>query len=249
MTTFLACSTCNERQWEEYGRRMATSFARHWPSLVPLHVYAEGFHERSNLFRMLDLDEAAPWLSPWKAERTAAQRGVVQGRYNYRLDAAKFVHKVATIGAVSVYGYDVLVWLDADTVTHERVTTDRLDSLLPDGAPIAWLDRPKKYPECGFMMLRLQACSELIRSWVECYRSGEVFKLPETHDSFVLWQLVKAAGITPHSLSGEARNARHPFVVSDLGSRMDHCKGTLRKQRGRSLPTDLSPQRTEAYWR
>jgi hypothetical protein len=229
---------------------MATSFARYWPSSVPLRIYAEGFSAQTQLFEVIDLDAAAPWLFSWKAQRTVSQRGVVQGRYNYRLDAVKFVHKVAAIGAAAESAdCDVLAWIDADTVTHARVTSEWLDSLLPSDAPMAWLDRAKKYPEAGFVLFRMPVCRHLIRSWVECYRSGDVFKLPETHDGFVLWHLVKAAGITPHSLSGEARSARHPFVVSDLGSRMDHCKGVLRKQRGRSLPPDLSPQRTEAYWR
>ena len=249
MTSYLAITTCNERQWAEHGRRMATSFARYWPSSVPLRVYAEGFRERTQLFEMVDLDTAAPWLGPWKAARTSAQRGVLNGRYNYRLDAARFVHKVAAIGAAAESSNsDVLIWMDADVVPFERASIEWLARLLPADAPMAWLDRATKYPECGFLMFRLPACRELVRSWVEQYRIGEVFKLPETHDSFVLQHLVKASGITPASLSGDARNARHTFISGPLGAKLDHLKGA-RKAQGRSHKSDLIRPRPEAYWR
>lgn len=252
--SYLAVTTCNAEQWAKYGRAMARTFCRYWPADVPLCVYAEGFEPGGDLpIRVVDLDIAAPWLEPWKAERTAAHRGMANGKYTATLDAVRFSHKVAAIGAAAREDTDVLIWMDADIVTHQPVTVGWLDSLFPRTADMAWLDRETKYPECGFLMFRLPNTIAVIDEIVSMYRSEDIFKLSETHDSYVIQQVVEAAvrrgEIKMASLSGEARRCRHPFVAGLLGSRMDHLKGTQRKEAGRSFRTDLLNPRREPYWR
>src|SRR5690606_31390342 len=99
----------------------------------------------------------------------------------------------------------------------------------PEPAYVAWLDRNGSHPECGFFMLR--ASHPYHRNFMQAYRnlytSGDVFKLRETHDSYVFQHLVttKAANRKippPHSLSGEARRTSHVLANSQIGSRLDH---------------------------
>jgi hypothetical protein len=232
---------------------MVATFRRHWPAEVPLRLYTEGFSCAIEGVETDDLHAVAPWLGPWKAACTKAQRGYKTGRHHFRYDAVRFSHKIAAIGvAAETADIDVLIWLDADTVTHSPVTVEWLDSLFPLPADVAWLDRATKYPECGFLMFRLPSAFDVIQDIVMMYRTGAIFRFTEWHDSWIIWKVVEAAvtrgEIKVTSLSGEGRNSHHPFAVGPLGSRLDHLKGS-RKAEGRSRPADFPRPRSEPYWR
>jgi hypothetical protein len=251
--SYSAITTCNAEQWARYGRAMVKTFQRFWPDQVPLTVYSEGFQPQVNgRVRHADLYGAAPWLEAWKEARTPAQRGMTPKGYRYRWDAARFSHKVAAIEAgASQTNTDVLIWMDADIVTHAPVTTAWLDSLLPVDSDLGWLDRENYYPECGFLMFRLPNCARVIRQIGKAYRSGDIFRLGQWHDSYVIETMVMAAvargKIKVASLSGEGRTSHHPLVNSRLGECLDHLKGS-RKARGRSAKHDLVKARSEPYW-
>ena len=254
MASYQAITTCNSDQWTQYGRAMATTFARHWPTDVPLRVYAEGFTgDQNGRIEFVDFHESAPWFAPWAASHGPGARGITPQGYRYRWDCVKFAHKIAAISAAAKAGdCDVLIWLDADIVTHSLVTLNWLDSLLPADADMAWLDRATKYPECGFMLFRLPNAAGLIKTLRNAYKTGEVFNLPETHDSYVIQTVVRAAQqrgeIKVASLSGKGRDCHHPLVNGPLGACLDHLKGS-RKAEGRSRRTDLITPRSEPYWR
>ena len=132
-------------------------------------MYTENFDHKAAGF-LLICTRRAPWLPMFKALYSAPHhRGMVDGKYNYRFDAVKFAHKIAAIGAAAESDdCDVLLWIDADVITHAQVTTEWLDRLLPLSATIAMIEREKKYPECGFMMFRLPAARKVIRQIVTC---------------------------------------------------------------------------------
>lgn len=255
MTHYLAITTANEQIWEAHGRVMAETFVRYWPRDVILCVYCENFSIPSDpdgRLYVLDLEADAPWLCLFKAlYRDPRYNGGPGGR-DYRHDAVRFAHKVAAIGAAAEDAdCDVLIWMDADTVTHASVTREWLDSLFPESAVVAWLDRERTYPECSFLFLRMPEAQRIIRSLVKLYRTGGLFKLPEWHDSFAIQHVVQSAQVRVHSLSGPQgrKHIGHPFVSSPLAACMDHLKGETRKAYGRSLPQDLRVPRPEPYWR
>lgn len=251
---FHVVTTMNEHGWVETGRRMVESFVEHWPpEALPLTIYAEGFDYEGPGVVVKRLPE---WLASFKQHhRTiAAHIGEFKGGYDYRFDAVKFAHKVAAVTDFAENIEDgVVIWLDADTFTHSKVTVEWLEKLFPAHHYIAWLDRTNTHPECGFVMYR--ASHHFHRKFMEAFRnlyvSGELFKLREWHDSFALWHLVqtkmaKGKLPLPVSLSGDKR-WHHPFVNGPLGACLDHMKGP-RKQEGRSRPRDLRQPRQEAYW-
>lgn len=259
MTRYLSVTTCSAEQWLKYGRAMVATYRRYWPTEVPLWLYAEAFWPDEIKgdpvpFRTINLDVAAPWLAPFKAAHDKPQYMGGQGRRDYRRDAVRFAHKIAALGAaVDGAEEDVLIWLDADIVTHAKVTTEWLDGLFPQPAGLAWLDRMMSYPECGFMMFRLPEAKRLITKVVEMYRDGGVFKLPEHHDSYVFQHLANIMAskgkLKIHSLSGEGRvHTGHPFCNSRVAECLDHLKGESRKAAGHSLATDVKVPRSEPYW-
>lgn len=242
---FLAVSTFNAAGLAKYGRRMMDSFHRHWPDTVPLRVYSEGWHHQGPEAYVTDLLEASPWLAGFKARH--ADRHVD----GYRWDAVRFSHKVAALcHAAATSSADVLIWLDGDIVTHSPISEDDLADLAPkDGEWIAWLDRARKYPECGFYMLncRHSRHKAMMESLEGMYRDDRLFSLKEWHDSFVLQDVVERTRIGTKSLSGEGRTTAHPLVNSPMAQWFDHLKGK-RKDLGKSLPEDIVLPRSEAYW-
>ena len=252
MTKWSAVTTCNQAQWTAYGEAMAATFVRHWPREVRLTVYAEGFDGGAEeQFETIPLAAAAPWLAPWKVARSPAQCGLTPTGYAFRRDAVRFAHKIAAIGAAATELESVLIWLDADIVAHAPVTLDWLEALLPADADMGWLDRDHVYPECGFLMFRLPQAGKIIRQIVTAYQTGQIFKLREWHDSYVIETIVKAAetagDLHVASLSGEGRAHHHVLANSPLAERLDHLKGK-RKAIGRTPRHERCVAGGGAYW-
>lgn len=239
-----AITTCSAAGWQQYGRRMVQSWAQHWP--VPLTVWTEGFGCNIPGINTSSL-ESIYWLAEFKRDYKHLPTA------NYRMDAVRFAHKTAAvIESALAFDCDYLIWVDADTITHTSVPPAFVESLLPTGREyIAWLDRVGNYPECGFYVLNMRhpAHRILMAGWNSLYQTGDLFRLAEWHDSYVLQQLVEQHGLHTRSLSGK-RGARtsHPFINGPLGAYMDHLKGP-RKQAGKSRRRDLKVHRAETYWR
>lgn len=228
--TFDAVTTYAPRHWESHAKRCVETFNKHW----------SGIHLRQ--FTDEALEVSSEWLYEFKT------RHAHRPTSNYRFDAVRFAHKVAAIElAYRLDSSDVLVWLDADCVTHADVDSEWLSGLLGD-ADFGYLKRANKYPECGVLLIRrCVAMREFITELVDLYRSDRLFKLAEWHDSWAIEHVRKSLAINSASLSGDAENTGHPLVNGPLGSRLDHLKGK-RKSVGKSLPTDIKTKRTESYW-
>lgn len=252
--TFKVVTTCSRVGYAEYGKRMMDSLRDHWPAAVDVTLYSENITGA----RLLP-----DWLHAFKTRHAGNKaangkgtHGRFLGQYNYRFDAVRFAHKTAAVidaaeTAIADRSADVLVWIDADTVTHAPVTIEFLRELMPvRDTVIAWLWRSKTYPECGFYMLNLAApdTRRLLAQWKLLYTADTLFHLPEWHDSYVLKELVRTLKCSWTSISGDAAGTSHPFVNGPLGAVMDHMKGA-RKHVGHSKRSDLTAPRGEAYWK
>ena len=234
MLTFCAVTTYGQRHWAEYAKRCVETFERHWSS-VPLMTYTDE-----------ELEDQSSWLAAFK------KRHAHRPTDDYRMDAVRFSHKVAAIDlAAQRSTADVLIWIDADCITHSPVTPAWLERLLRDG-DFAYLRRATKYPECGFMMFRRNARGlRLIAEIALQYRADRLFELPEWHDSYVI-DVVRAKReaigmLRTVSLSGSGERTHHPLINGPLGEKLDHLKGP-RKQAGKSYARDLKVRRGEGYW-
>lgn len=264
--------TCHEAGWQQYGRNMVETFARHWPADIRLELYAEGFEPCVAAWSNITVRALPEWHTAWKVRH--AENPDAHGRdktrfgpharrknsdYDYRRDCVRFSHKVAALTDAALMhataGGDWLVMADADLLTHQPVTEEWLRSLVTDpGFYVAWLDRIGWYPECGFVIFREdhenhRAFMQLFR---DTYERDEVFRLNETHDSFVLAELVRVSlkrgwFQPPFGLSNKiGKRNSHPFVYSRLAERLDHAKGKF-KTVGRT-PKGQVRHRTEGHW-
>lgn len=231
---FAAVTTYAPRHWESHAKRCVETFRQHWGDIA-LTTYTDD-----------QLEEVSPWLADFK------RRHAHRPTDDYRMDAVRFAHKVAAIELANQgTGADVLIWIDADCVTHAPVTPQWLQSLLRDG-DFAYLRRSMKYPECGFMMFRRNERGiSFIGKVVKQYSTDALFALPEWHDSYVI-DHVRAAReaigmLRCVSLSGSGERTHHPLINGPLGAKLDHLKGP-RKSQGKSHARDLKVCRTEGYW-
>jgi len=253
MTTHQVVTTCHGTGWAIYGRKMVLTFKRFWPASIPLVLYNDGFKPD---LQTSEARELPKWLTEFKARNgdTPKRRGIDHGKpYNMLFDAVRFSHKVAAfIDAARRTTADVLIWIDADVITHSPVTEEFLDRLwLDKNAALAWLWRSHKYPETGFFMLKMNHPSTpgLLAAWETLYTQDMLFQLDHWTDCHALAAAVDRMHVPWTSLSGAFHYTGHPFVNGPLGSVMDHLKGNERKRMGRSRRIDMKFRREEAYWK
>lgn len=273
---FAVVTTFHEGKFTEYGRKMIDSFCYFWPKEVDLYVYVEGTIPQNDVENVhyINLLSSCPNLVKFKAKykndpiangkgkgqsafghkRPNKIKSKWQGKDTYLFDAVRFSHKsFCQIHAAQNIDADVMIWLDADTITFAKVTQELLESLLPIDHYVSYLGRPGKYTECGFMAYDLRNPNniEFMKSWEEFYITDKIFSLGEWHDCEVFdkvrERMEQEGKIKNHNLNVNKVSA-HPFVNSILGTFMDHLKGG-RKSAGRSYRADLKVKRTEDYWK
>lgn len=248
-----AVTTCSISGLNTYGRRMMQSWTKNWP--VKLTCYTEGGFRPPAGVNSKAIESIA-WLQSFLATKT--RRGPTTGTQSeYRHDAKRFSFKTAAIidAAFSMRdkGREYLIWVDADTYTHERVSHDFVEKLLPTRPDefVSWLNRDKNYPETGFLIFDLQSefLDDVMLHWQSLYDYETIYELVEWHDAWVFqWLMKQYPHIRPKSISGEGSRTNHPFINGPLGKVMDHMKGQ-RKAQGRTGRSERKVHDGVAYWR
>jgi hypothetical protein len=248
---------------------MIESFIRHWPHAVNFYGYCEHFlvDDISPNVHFRSLEESCPSLVVFKErhqENPKAHgkeilegldaRGKRRGK-GFRWDAVRFAHKVyAVTHAGRTLTEDVMFWMDADTITFERIPPSFLDRLLPDENYLCYLGRPKKdYTECGFVgyNLRHRANEAFMARFQQYYDEDLIFDESEWHDAYIFdivrREFEESGAVENRSLT-PTHVGSHAFINSELGNYMDHLKGK-RKELGRSSSRELKVERDQPYWR
>lgn len=246
----------NEDGYSRYGRSMIDSWHRYWPHYIQLDVYCEGFdlpEKNWSGINQIDLHDACPELVAFKERHN--NRPDQQNPKELALGAVRFSHKsFAVIHACMNNPDKTVIWLDADTVTHTPVTSQFLDSLLPEDHYTSFLGRQNNYTECGFVMYDTssQFNQEFMMLWKSLYVSDQIFQLPQWHDCLAYDTVrihLEQQGMKTFNITPEGKDYDHVFINSPLGTVMDHLKGP-RKEAGKSSLTDLTNERkVDTQWR
>ncbi len=168
--------------------------------------------------------------------------------YDYRFDAIRFSHKVFTIFGVSrLLDCDHLFWIDGDTFTFSSIDEHFFAETDPGDGHLSYIGRDDAYSECGFLVFnrRHPIHATFLEQMTTEYLNGEVFLLPEWHDSYV-WDIHRehyenTQNVVNRNISGKASGQEHPFINTVLGNYMDHLKGDERKEAGKSFESDWMP--------
>ena len=273
---FSVVTTFNADGYNRYGQRMIETFLQNWPQEVELIVYTEdcGVRESAPNLVLRDiaiLSDLSAFKQKWqnvpKANGNISSDPVRSLRKDagkgFKWNAIKFAHKTYSIfHCAQTVNTDILIWMDADTVCHSKITLKDLDRLCQSQYELCFLGRRKKFSECGLysMQLGTKGIKRFLKEFQRMYDDAEngIFLLDEWHDSFVFDAVrKKCTGLTELNWSAKLGDLRpsklnspgegHPLINSDWGAYLDHLKGA-RKDLKRSKREDLKVIRTEAYW-
>ena len=260
-----------------YGQRFLESFAKRVDKRIKLLVYAEDCKPDNpdpTRIEILDAKQVLPKLNAFKERwgNVPKANGDVSNEpqrhtrkdwnKEFKWDAVRFANKTYAVYDACTRSKDWCVWMDADTYVHSDWAYDDFAELLPSTAYITYVGRGKgsqTWPECGFygMNLNHPVCHEFLKDFESMYEDADngIFTLDEWHDSYVFGHLLeKYKDFPSHDYSAdmylkEAKSGGggHPLINGPLGKWIDHMKGG-RKDKGKSLRSDIMVNRKEAYW-
>ena len=264
-TSITVITTMSQSGYGQYGKRMIETFDKYWPSNIKLKVYYEWMPTQtkfSNRVEWIDLNQSCPHLGEFKQRHRSNPHanGLKPGadpesKRSYLWDAVKFAHKSYCVSHAALNATsDLIVWLDADVVTHSAIPEGFIESLLPQDNYCSYLGRQKIYPECGFVIYDTRSSynQSFMEDWQDMYRTDLLFNELEYHDSYLFWVLQKRyaeRGMKSFNISEghPHRPGVHVFINSPLGQYMDHLKGK-RKKDGHSKASDIYYEQTAEYW-
>ena len=187
------------------------------------------------------------------------KNGQTTNGYNFQKDGVKFSHKVfAQTHRIKNTDADILLYLDADTYTHETPNLDYIYSILPEDYLCTYFGRPRLYDETGFYMHNAKHHDALV--WAETlekiYTEGELWTYPLQVDCYTMYAgrqkypHTKQLDLVEHH---GGLGKKHPFVNSPLGEFLEHLKGN-RKELGHSRASDFKERFEERnkninHWR
>jgi len=277
-------TTFHKNGYINYGKRMIKSFDKHWPEDINLYVYCEDVQPTENSDRIIykDLHESCPALVNFKKRHKnnplahgqdaavikqlhkTGQASSFSPNKQFKYLAIRFSHKVyAMYHAMNTIDADVIIWLDADSYTFEKIPMEFLQKAIGK-LPVycTYIGRPgnkgksaRKWSECGFMAYNINhpEHKKFHNRFISMYNEDTLFNWQEWHDSWLfdrVREYFEYSGMENQDLNLTG-NKRHPFVNTILGKYIDHLKGDHRKKEGKSniSKKDVIVKHTNKYWK
>lgn len=247
-------TSLTEKNYVEYGKDMLDTFRKFWPKEVKLHLFYEGDllrddEENIQWHFMEEVKDLTEFLSD--VSRFPYACGKTPKGYDIQHDARHMRKALTEMHGCNVFGGKVW-WIDMDFITHEPVTVEWLDELLPDDKLATYCGREGwMYSETGMIGFNSdhEYYETFARSYFEIIRSGLFFELKGWHDCYA-FDAVRHAMDKPEIFNDLAEGfpvgTMHPIVNSRMGECLDHRKGP--RKSSRSGGKDLISKRKEAYW-
>ena len=246
--TLEVITTYNKKYYDICGKRMIETFIEKWPKDV--HLYAYWQEQEPEIFadniHYVELYKENPHLKKFVDENKndPKKNGQTTNGYNFQKDGVKFSHKVfAQTHRIKNTDADILLYLDADTYTHETPNLNYIYSILPEDHLCTYFGRPRLYDETGFYMHNAKHHDALV--WAETlekiYTEGELWTYPLQVDCYTMYAgrqkypHTKQLDLVEHH---GGLGKKHPFVNSPLGEFLEHLKGD-RKELGHSRASDF----------
>jgi len=226
-------TTFSPEGYEKYGKRFVETYKQHCD--MPLVIYVEddlkidGVDTR-NLFDVPGCDEFLEKVAGHKPN-------------SYREDVNKFSRKVFAMTNVGLTYNDRFAFIGADTVFHSDIPDNFFDVVLKNKY-LGYLGRTQMHSETDFIAFD---CSKVINSlfmslFIRIYTTGAFMHQKYYCDSDV-FDFVRILLSPPANNLNVIDDHNHPFVNSVLGKYMDHLKGPIRKEAGRSFDNDYVDNR------
>jgi len=241
-------TSLNQKYWDEGAKENSHFLDKNWISNESIYVYHEfqsiPQHQLSNRVQWVDLYKSCPGIKEFGDKWKNHPHANGSDGTNFRLNAIKFVHKTFAIwhrAKVQQTGY--LVWLDCDAFVYNKINDSFVSTIFDKNKMIAYIGRPGKYSECGFLIFNLDHpdTHNFLNRWETLYTSGDFINLLETHDSWTFDHIRKEWGKPElfFDLNKEALTKKNPFGSSKIGSYISHAKGDNKKDKLAKLQRKL----------
>ena len=231
-------TSLSKQGYDQYGKEFFKSYKKYVDK--PLHVFSEDkIPEGDFKFHDLNLDTSRMSFIRDFGHMPAAN-GVIGKKGgklvgDYRWQAIRFCNKIFAI-TNRIPKVDWWIWIDADVVWKKKPDKAFWDAVTPNDKLITYIDRNDWGPECGFVAYRVghPVMVAFLREIRKIYATGEVFALPEWHDSYVFGQLLHGAyhgwDAMFVNLAEKHMDEMHPWPKTILGKYCDHYKGPEAKE-------------------
>lgn len=227
--------TClNSKLYKEYGHKTLPTF----PSNIHKFIWSE------DTIDGLDTIQLDPLFYNRNKHRTVT---------SYKHDAVRFHWKVNaiyhTLPHTQWFGYDTMIWVDADTLFLKDIDTTWFYENTHTDNIMSYLGRKDYYySECSLLYfnLRNKHTEQYIKEVWDYYATDNIYNLQEWHDSYI-WDYVRQKQELEHNkkfrdLGDGIPKVPGGHISSHLyGEYFDHMKGN-RKVAGSSPENKYNKQ-------
>lgn len=230
MKTFACVTTFNESYYNDIAYAMIKTYKKFWPKNINLYAYIENFSLPVNALasnvKQYDIHEKCdPNLQnilDWRGNHFT--RGFLYKTYSI-IHAAKNIKE------------DVLIYLDADSITYNHITETFLESLLPSNALASYMgvtmhkgNKEENAETCIFLLDKTHAgFQNFINHYEDIYESrdiGDKNRFSKPHDTWAFTECVQRAKTQGHYVHdlNPARKSQSPLKKTVLGEYFRHFK-------------------------
>jgi len=169
-------TTFSNDGYKQYAHRMLDSWIEHWPSDITLHVYHDMPAPQWNKLY-------PRYVKMWAFNNKELESFKARNKNNPS-DGIKFSHKVFAFGDCCDKHINlkeqIVIFLDADTITHSPMTAPELASLVEGYLGACSLDPT----ETGFHMINLDHgdAREFLKYFLDEYRRDKIWDSPAHTD-------------------------------------------------------------------
>jgi len=224
----LVITSFNEKLYNEYAHRFVNTY--NWP--FDLKIYTElKFNIDNKNFEIIELKQDS---------KNFVERNKHRPVKDFWVDGVRFSYKVYSVLQASIKKeYDILIWVDADSVFYKPLTIEFIkQNLYKEDSMMTYLGRGEHYSECGFLLwnLKHKDTQDYFKEMKNMYNNNLIYNEREYHDSYI-WDLVrkkfeKERGTMNIDIGD--KKIGHVQARSILGTLYDHTKGPKRKSSGKS---------------
>ena len=224
----LVITSFNKKLYDEYAHRFVNTY--NWP--FDLKIYTElKFKIDNQKFEIVELEQDS---------KNFVERNKNKSVKDFWVDGVRFSYKVySVIQAALKKEYDILIWVDADSVFYKPLTLEFIkQNLFKENCMMTYLGRGEHYSECGFLLwnLKHKDTQDYFKEMKSMYNNDLIYNEREQHDSYI-WDLVRKKFEKERdtmNIDIGDKKVGHVQARSILGSLYDHTKGPKRKASGKS---------------
>ena len=223
----IVITSFNGKLYKEYAHRFIETY--NWP--FDLKIYTEKLFDIKKDYEVIELKDDC---------KNFVERNKNKTFKDYTRDGVRFSYKVYSIIQAGINSdYDILIWVDADSVFYKPLTLDFIKTnLYKKDRMMTYLGRGEHYSECGFLLwnLKHKDTQNYFKEMKKMYDEDLIYKEKEQHDSYI-WDIVRKRfekEKNTMNIDIGDKKVGHVQARSILGYFYDHTKGPQRKQLGKS---------------